>query len=492
MKTKLFLLISIIIFIDIECFCNNPIEKWLTYKIPGKDYSISYVKCHNNKIYCCTTIGLIIYDYPEMTYTIHPFEGYSAFNNVDVDMNNNIWLANNDVVIKYNLQNIDTMMYDTLGAYYILKVRVDFNNNIWVTTLNEGILKLDGDKWISYYRNGELPEHTIWDIVLAPDSTEWVGTIYDMEGISYYDGVKWNTFYENKRSYKMFDFDTNKVMYEFYWSGASAIVKKYDPLTLITFPSSVKFTLTPPIFITSKNRILLGTLNGLYELFKGEISTNAGFPRKQVKHIEEDKYGNIWVVIDSSIVRNKFIYEQKNDVTICYGESYFAEGKNQSIPGTYYDKLISSTGIDSIIITQLSVNERISTSLDIIICDGEQYFVQGANQFETGIYYDTLSAVNGCDSVIITELTINNCFSPVTNYSGNENNIKIYPIPVESILNIKFDNLSYFKLYDFFGRNILNDNKDYIDFSKYKEGLYYIVIFDKLGSSKTIRFSYIK
>jgi hypothetical protein len=40
----------------------------------------------------------------------------------------------------------------------------------------------------------------------------------------------------------------------------------------------------------------------------------------------------------------------------------------------------------------------------INICEGESYFAEGANQTESGIYYDYYTPVEGCDSIIITSL----------------------------------------------------------------------------------------
>lgn len=42
------------------------------------------------------------------------------------------------------------------------------------------------------------------------------------------------------------------------------------------------------------------------------------------------------------------------------------------------------------------------------ICEGESYFAEGANQTESGIYYDYYTPVEGCDSIIITHLTVGN------------------------------------------------------------------------------------
>ncbi len=43
---------------------------------------------------------------------------------------------------------------------------------------------------------------------------------------------------------------------------------------------------------------------------------------------------------------------------------------------------------------------------NINICNGNSYYAEGANQTVSGIYYDTLPAITGCDSVITTNLVV--------------------------------------------------------------------------------------
>ena len=50
------------------------------------------------------------------------------------------------------------------------------------------------------------------------------------------------------------------------------------------------------------------------------------------------------------------------------------------------------------------------------ICEGDSYFAGGANQTEPGDYFDYFTPVEGCDSIIITHLSINN---PVVNLGAN-------------------------------------------------------------------------
>ncbi len=48
-----------------------------------------------------------------------------------------------------------------------------------------------------------------------------------------------------------------------------------------------------------------------------------------------------------------------------------------------------------------------TTNQSFVICQGESMLLGGANQTTSGVYYDTLNTLHGCDSVIISALTVN-------------------------------------------------------------------------------------
>jgi gliding motility-associated-like protein len=94
------------------------------------------------------------------------------------------------------------------------------------------------------------------------------------------------------------------------------------------------------------------------------------------------------------------------DVSICEGQSFFAGGANQTTSGVYLDTLVSISGCDSVLTTNLTVLPTVNFSQNISICEGQSFFAGGANQTETGIYFDTLISSLGCDSIVTTNLTV--------------------------------------------------------------------------------------
>jgi len=115
------------------------------------------------------------------------------------------------------------------------------------------------------------------------------------------------------------------------------------------------------------------------------------------------------IIVTQLIVNPVFL--TNNPQTICAGNSYVLNGHTYSTTGTYTDTLISITGCDSIIVTQLTVNPTYSTNNTQTICNGNSYDFNGHTYISAGMYLDTLSTVLGCDSIIVTQLTVNPVYS---------------------------------------------------------------------------------
>jgi len=92
-------------------------------------------------------------------------------------------------------------------------------------------------------------------------------------------------------------------------------------------------------------------------------------------------------------------------VTICSGQTYLAEGVLQSTSGTYYDTFTTQFGCDSVIITDLTVQAIIVHTIDTMVCVGDSVLTAGYWKFVPGTYNDTLVTQAGCDSLVVTNLS---------------------------------------------------------------------------------------
>ena len=93
--------------------------------------------------------------------------------------------------------------------------------------------------------------------------------------------------------------------------------------------------------------------------------------------------------------------------TICDTDSMLLGGAYQNTPGTYIDSLLSSSGCDSVITTTLFINPTYAVNSSNTICVGDSILLAGAWQTTSGIYQDSLVSANGCDSIVTTSLTVN-------------------------------------------------------------------------------------
>ena len=93
--------------------------------------------------------------------------------------------------------------------------------------------------------------------------------------------------------------------------------------------------------------------------------------------------------------------------TICSNDTYDFNGRVLSTSGAYTDTLQTINGCDSVVTLNLTVNPVASTNLTAAICEGTTYTENGFNVSEAGTYTQTLQTVNGCDSVVTLNLTVN-------------------------------------------------------------------------------------
>lgn len=106
------------------------------------------------------------------------------------------------------------------------------------------------------------------------------------------------------------------------------------------------------------------------------------------------------VIVDS-------VYNATNQEDICSGDSLFIGGAYRKTPGNYTDYYTGIMGCDSTVITQLTVKNTPPTLyITTSICQGETYNAGGQSFSSTGLYLIMLTADNGCDSTIDIDLTV--------------------------------------------------------------------------------------
>jgi len=92
---------------------------------------------------------------------------------------------------------------------------------------------------------------------------------------------------------------------------------------------------------------------------------------------------------------------------ICEGETYHLNGFNENLAGVYQRMVQTANGCDSLVVLQLSVNPVSRTPLKQSICEGGIYVFGGQNLSTAGTYTQTLVNQYGCDSIVDLTLAVN-------------------------------------------------------------------------------------
>ena len=105
-------------------------------------------------------------------------------------------------------------------------------------------------------------------------------------------------------------------------------------------------------------------------------------------------------------------------ISLCAGQSITVGVNTYNITGVYTDVLTSVSGCDSTVTTNLTVKSAITGSQTLTLCFGQSITVGQNNYNTTGVYTDILTAADGCDSTLTTNLTVNPAINVGTTLNG--------------------------------------------------------------------------
>ena len=110
-------------------------------------------------------------------------------------------------------------------------------------------------------------------------------------------------------------------------------------------------------------------------------------------------------VVTTTLLINP-VYVVNTSLSICQGDSVFLGGQFQTAPGVYTTHLTSSKGCDSTVVTTLNINPVYTQHKSANICQGDSALIGGVYRDSTGAYIVVYTTVNGCDSIVVTDLTV--------------------------------------------------------------------------------------
>ncbi len=93
-------------------------------------------------------------------------------------------------------------------------------------------------------------------------------------------------------------------------------------------------------------------------------------------------------------------YYSDLSLSICEGEALEIEGQTYQTTGYFEQTLMASDGCDSVLRFDLQVLERSYSLLEDNMCEGDSQLFFGTEISEPGSYFQQLTNVSGCDSII--------------------------------------------------------------------------------------------
>ncbi len=151
--------------------------------------------------------------------------------------------------------------------------------------------------------------------------------------------------------------------------------------------------------------------------------------------------------------RNCINCKSKNITNIEACDSYLWDNQELTKSGTYYYTLLNSQGCDSLLILNLTINKSIYINKDTFSC--ENILWDGSLLTESGVYIDTFTNLTGCDSIISLNLDISNIDTTIYDASitnemiilaSNETNCKYQWINCNTNKPIEGETKQYFEV----------------------------------------------
>lgn len=139
---------------------------------------------------------------------------------------------------------------------------------------------------------------------------------------------------------------------------------------------------------------------------------------------------------DSVIVTNVMAvtaYNTSENVSVCPNEMVtYPDGTTGVITGntTHTSTLVSSQGCDSLIVTNVTMNSNYNLSENVDVCEGNSItYPDGVVEVITvnTSHTSNLTTINGCDSVIVTNVAVNQAYNQNENVSVCEGSTYTYP-----------------------------------------------------------------
>ena len=288
--------------------------------------------------------------------------------------------------------------------------------------------------------NAYLPSYTSYNYSLSQQIylADEIGKSGSISSVAFYNGG-----YTNTREFDIYLVSTEKTSFEsttdwiatteddLVYSGS--VTLEADRWTFIGFDTIFVYdTTTNLALIVDDNTGAYSIYNMACRVFSTDssqaIRTFSGSTNYDPNNPTQYFYGTLQTIKNQVILGFDIVTETNLSDEICYGEDYLENGFEIYNPEVgeheYSITLPSLQYTDSIVNLTLTVYPTYYFVEDTTLCNATSYTWRGHTYTESGIYYDSLQTVHGCDSIFQLSLELFNTplgefasMTPTNNYS---------------------------------------------------------------------------
>ncbi|MCQ2337763.1 MAG: hypothetical protein MJ001_02390, partial [Paludibacteraceae bacterium] len=299
------------------------------------------------------------------------------------------------------------MLIDKTGVYYD---RLSSKNGYgdhqcdsvikYVVNISDGYLTVDTAylcKGSSYmWRSRHLTQKGIYYDSLST-STAGCDSVFKL--VLYerevFDSVKYDTVYcQPSYTYRGKTYTKSGTYYERYVSSLNGCDSTYTLHLEITHPSS--------------DTIRFDICEGENFTYRGRLYFDGNTQYRDTTFNDTILAANGCDSIITVMVSVHPVFNQSVTRHICSGETYNFRGRTVWQPGIYYDRVPNGAGCDDVYELILEVDSAYHRILYDTVCTNESQYntYSSRGRSSSGIYFDTLRTVSGCDSIIELRLTV--------------------------------------------------------------------------------------
>lgn len=453
--------------------------------------SVNYISTDNaNNIYFVSSTGIAIYNL--ITYnwqTINTSADFTCNNvlSITADNNGHYWIGTDNGLYFYDgIVWTNYKKSSILGSNNIWATATDIQNAKWFGTYGGGLFKYLNNQWTNYNTNNGLADSIVVSIAVDNSNNKWCGTskkgLSKFNGTSFtnyntYDGLASNSIYSIK-----FESNGDAWLGTVYGDGVSKMTG--NSFTNYNYTNGLAFNDVRAIAIDTTGTKWFGTYGGGISKFNGTswvtLDETSGLVGNYIQAIAIDKNGKKWIGTTNGLsAYNDTVFinyytsisiwdikvDENNIVWVCTWGSGLKKFDGTS--WVSYETKWNSANI----IQGLADNRVNSITIDL---EGVKYIAtwKGLTILQDGgaKNYDIVQKSN----FIVNQLA----------------DINIYPIPVNSELNIEYNPINSrncsIEIFDILGNKIkseqINTPTTSIKLNNLEKGVYLLRLTDGLDS----------